>query len=127
MPKRTKTSLTMGRKRRKKAVGRASLALTTVMTAGIVLAPTDAAATLTSGPEQIAHETAIAEKSSTDLREFLRLQPKSEMAKQAFVQLAALCGGGSSEQRDPDCRGSVAADPASDPPRDGETNRGTIY
>jgi hypothetical protein len=128
MPKRSKTSLTVSRKRRGKALGRASLALSTVMTAGIVLAPTDADAALTSGSEQIAQEAAVAETSSADLREFLRLHPKSEMAKQAFVQLAALCGGGSSEGRDPDCTGSVAADPASDPPDDEETNGGgTIY
>jgi hypothetical protein len=116
MSKKTKTPSGGARKRRKHQLGRASVALTTVMTAGIVLAPRAADAALTTGPEQSGYESAMTGGTSTALRDILRAHPKSEMAKSAFVQLAALCGGGSSAERDPDCTGSIAADATSDPP-----------
>ena len=125
MSKKTKIRSSGARKRRKHQLGRASVALTTMMAAGIVLAPKGAEAALTTGPEQSAYEAAVAEGNSTALREILRTQPKTEMAKSAFVQLAALCGGGTSGQRDPDCTGSITADAVNDPPE--QSDRHQIY
>ena len=127
MSKKTKTPAGGARKRRKRRLGRASVALTTVMTAGIVLAPEGADAALTTGPDKAAHESVMTEGTTTALRDILRSQPKSEMAKTAFVQLAALCGGGSGAERDPDCTGSIAANAPSDPPSDEETDQQRIY
>lgn len=126
MSKKTKTPSSISRKRRKHQLGRASIALTTVMTAGMVLAPTGADAALTAGPDKAAYASAMGEGTSTALREVLRVQPKSEMAKSAFVQLAALCGGTGTE-RDPDCTGSIAADTPSDPPEHEQTDKKQIY
>jgi hypothetical protein len=128
MSKKTKIPSSTTRKRRKHQLGRASVALTTVMAAGIVLAPKGADAALTTGPDKPAYESAMAEGRSTALRDILRDHPKSEQAKSAFVQLAALCGDGASpEGRDPDCTGSVAADSISDPPSGDDGDQKHIY
>src|SRR5215510_14188583 len=126
MSKKMKTPSSAPRKRRKGQLGRASVALTTVMTAGIVLAPKGADAALTTGPERPAYESAMAAAPSTALRDILRDDPKSEKAKAAFVQLAALCGGSTGGERDPDCTGSLAADAPSDPPT-GNDDQKHIY
>jgi hypothetical protein len=126
MSKKTKTPASAPRKRRKGQLGRASVALTTVMAAGLVLAPKGADAALTTGPDKPAYESAMAEGRSTALRDILRDDPKSEKAKAAFVQLAALCGGGSDAGRDPDCTGTIAADAPSDPPT-GDNDQKHIY
>jgi len=127
MSKKTKTPSSGARKRRKHQLGRASVALTTVMTAGMVLAPTGAHAALTTGPDKSAYESPMGEGTTTALRDILRAQPKSEMAKTAFVQLAALCGSGTSTERDPDCTGSIAADAPSDPPEHDSNDKKQIY
>src|SRR5580765_3988516 len=106
MSKKTKTPSSGAGKRRKHQLGCASVALTTVMTAGMMLAPTGAHAALTTGPDKSAYESPMGEGTTTALRDILRAQPKSEMAKTAFVQLAALCGGDTGTERDPDCTGS---------------------
>ncbi len=126
MSKKTKTPSSGARKRRKQ-LRRASVALTTVMTAGIVLAPNSADAALTTGPDKVPDESSMTAAGSTALRDVLRDHPKSEMAKEAFVQLAALCGGGSSAERDPDCNGSIAADATSDPPSGERSSPSQIY
>ena len=97
------------------------------MTAGMVLAPTGADAALTTGPDKSAYESAMAGGTTTALRDILRAHPKSEMAKTAFVQLAALCGGDSGPERDPDCTGSIAADAPSDPPEHESNDKTQIY
>jgi hypothetical protein len=127
MSKKSKTPSSTTRKRRKHQLGRTSVALTTVMAAGIVLAPNGADAALTTGPDKPAYELATAAGSSTALREILRDYPKSEKAKSAFVQLATLCGSASPEGRDPDCTGSVAADSVSDPPTGDDGGQKRIY
>jgi hypothetical protein len=111
MSKKTNTPSSNNRKRRKRPLDRASVALATVMTAGLVLAPAGANATLTTGPEKARYESVKAESPQTALRDVLREHPKSEMAMSAFVQLAALCG---SNGQDPDCTGITAAGSASD-------------
>jgi hypothetical protein len=126
MSKKMKTPSSGARKRRKH-LSHASVALTAVMTAGIVLAPNGADAALTTGPDKAPYEASVTADSSIALRDVLRDHPKSEMAKEAFVQLAALCGGDSSAGRDPDCTGSIAADAASDPPSGEQSNPGRIY
>jgi hypothetical protein len=127
MSKKSKTPSGGARKHRKRQLGRTSVALTTMMTAGIVLAPKGADAALTTGPDKPAYELATAAGSSTALREILRDDPKSEKAKSAFVQLAALCGGDSSSGRDPDCSGSMTADSVSDPPTGQDSKQRRIY
>lgn len=122
MSKKTKTPSSTARKRK---LGRASVALTTVMTAGIMLAPKGADAALTTGPDQPAYESAAG--AATALRDILRDHPKSEKAKAAFVQLAALCGGASGAERDPDCTGSMAAGSVSDPPSGDDGDKKSIY
>ena len=102
MSKKTNPPSGNNRKRRKRPLGRASVALATVMTAGLVLAPA-ANAALTTGPEKAPYEI---ESSQAVLRDVLRERPKSEMAMSAFVQLAALCG---SNDQDPDCTGITPA------------------
>ena len=124
MSKKTKTPSNTTRKRK---LGRASVALTTVMTAGIILAPKGADAALTTGPDQPAYESATAAGTATVLRDILRDHPKSEKAKAAFVQLAALCGGASGAERDPDCTGSMAAGSVSDPPSGDDGDKKHIY
>ena len=99
------------RKRRKRPLGRASVALATVMTAGLVLVPAGANAALTTGPEKARYESVKAESPQTALRDVLRERPLSEMAMSAFVQLAALCG---SNDQDPDCTGITTAGSAPD-------------
>jgi hypothetical protein len=126
MSKKTKTPASAPRKRRKGQLGRVSVALTTVLTAGIVLAPKGADAALTTGPEKPAYESATAGETSTALRDILRDDPKSEKAKAAFVQLAALCGGGAGGERDPDCTGTITANEPSDPPT-GDDDQKHIY
>jgi len=126
MSKKTKTPSSAPRKRRKGQLGRTSVALTTVMTAGIMLAPKGADAALTTGLDKPAYESATAAAPSTALRDILRDDPKSEKAKAAFVQLAALCGGGSGAGGDPDCTGAIAADTTSDPPT-GDDDQKHIY
>src|SRR4029453_7362418 len=126
MSKKSKTPASGARTRRKQ-LRHASVALTTVMTAGIVLAPNGAYAALTAGPDKAPYESSMTAAGSTALRDVLRDHPKSEMAKEAFVQLAALCGGDSSAGRDPDCTGSIAADAASDPPSGEQSNPSRIY
>jgi hypothetical protein len=106
MSKKTNPPSGNNRKRRKRPLGRASVALATVMTAGLVLAPAGANAALTTGPEKAAYESP-----QTALRDVLRESPKSEMALSAFVQLAALCG---SNDQDPDCTGITTAGSAPD-------------
>jgi hypothetical protein len=118
---------TRASKRRKQQLGRAAVALTTAMTAGMVLAPTGADAALTTGPDKPAYESAMAGRTTTALRDILRVHPKSEMAKTAFVQLAALCGGDSGAERDLDCTGGIAADATSDPPEHEPTDKKQIY
>jgi len=127
MSKKTKTPKSNARKRRKHQLGRAAVALTTAMTAGMVLAPTGADAALATGPDKAGYESAMAEGTSTALRDILRVHPKSEMAKTAFVQLAALCGGDTGTERDPDCTGSIAADAPSDPPEHDSNDKKQIY
>lgn len=127
MSKKTKTPRSNARKRRKHQLGRAAVALTTAMTAGMVLAPTGADAALTTGLDKAAYESAVGEGTSIALRDILRVHPKSEMAKTAFVQLAALCGGDTGGERDPDCTGSIAADAPSDPPEHEPTDKKQIY
>ncbi len=130
MSKKTKTPSSGGRKRRKRQLGRASAALTTAIAAGAVLAPSAADAALTTGPDKPAYEAAVAEGTSTALRDFLRVHPTSATAKQAFVQLAMLCAGGKEvSDRDPDCTGSLSASGVSDPPNPPNpgTRRTTIY
>jgi hypothetical protein len=127
MSKKTKTPRSITRKRRKQQLGRAAVALTTAMTAGMVLAPTGADAALTTGTNKGGYESSMSEGTSTALRDILRVHPKSEMAKTAFVQLAALCGGSSGAERDPDCTGSIAADATSDPPEHEPTDKKQIY
>lgn len=127
MSKKTKTPSSGERKRRKRQLARASAVLTTAIAAGAVLAPSTADAALTTGTETVAYEAAVAEGTSTALRDFLRVHPTGETAKQAFVQLAMLCSGGKEAgDRDPDCGGSLTANSASDPP-DPEEQRTTIY
>ena len=108
MSKKTNTPSGNNRKRRKRPLGRASVALATVMTAGLVLAPV-ANAALTTGPEKAPYQS---ESTQAALRDVLRESPKSEMAMSAFVQLAALCG---SSDQDPDCTGITAAGSVSEP------------
>lgn len=127
MSKKTKTPSSSARKRGKHQLGRAAVALTTVMTAGMVLAPTGADAAITTGLDKAAYELPMGGGTSTALREVLRAHPKSEMAKSAFVQLAALCGGGSGGERDPDCTGNIAADASSDPPDHEQSDKRQIY
>jgi hypothetical protein len=69
----------------------------------------------------------LAEGTPTALRDILCDQPKSEIAKKAFAQLAALCSGDSSSGRDPDCTGSITADSVSDPPSGEQSNPSRIY
>jgi hypothetical protein len=106
MSKKTNPPSGNNRKRRKRPLGRASVALATVMTAGMVLAPAGANAALTTGPEKAPYESVRTEGTQTALRDVLRERPKSEMAMSAFVQLAALCG---SNDQDPDCTGITPA------------------
>ena len=128
MSKKTKTPASSDRKRRKRQLVRTSVALATVMTAGVALAPTDAHASLTTGLDKAPYVSAMAEGTQTVLRDVLRDQPKSEMAKAAFVQLAALCGGDSTAGRDGDCTVSVtstSADPA--PSKGGQGSNNQVY
>src|SRR6185312_13339548 len=127
MSKRTKTPRNNARKRRKQQLGRAAVALTTAMTAGMVLAPTGADAALTTGADKGGYESAMAEGTSTALRDILRVHPKSEMAKTAFVQLAALCGFILGVAGAPDCTGSIAADATNDPPEHEPVDQKHIY
>lgn len=127
MSRKTKTPSTRASKRRKQQLGRAAVALTTAMTAGMALAPTGADAALATGPEKPAFESAMAGGTTTALRDILRAHPKSEMAKTAFVQLAALCGGGSGAERDPDCTGSIAANAPSNAPEHESNDKKRIY
>ena len=54
--------------------------------------------------------------------------PKSEMAKAAFVQLAALCGGDSTAGRDGDCTVSVTSTSAGPAPsKGGQGSNNQVY
>jgi len=121
MSKKMKTRSSSGRKRRKHQLSRASVALATAITAGLVLAPTGADAALTTGLDEVSYESAMAEGTQTTLRDVLRDHPKSEMAKAAFVQLAALCGDSSSDGRDGDCTVSVTSKSDSNQSNDRQT------
>ncbi len=127
MSKKTKTPASSGRKRRKRHLDRASVALATVMAAGVVLAPTGANATLTTGRDEAPYTSVMTEGGETVLRDVLREQPKSEMAKAAFVQLAALCGGDSTAGRDGDCTVSVTSNSNSSPTKAGQGGNNQIY
>ena len=72
MSKKTKTPASSDRKRRKRQLVRTSVALATVMTAGVALAPTDAHASLTAGLDRTPYVSPMTEGTQTVLRDVLR-------------------------------------------------------